>query len=68
MLVRLDRGHTAEAVADALSDAVVTLPAQLRRSLTWDQGKEMAEHAPLYCGDQCPSLFLRPAFTLAARL
>ena len=45
MLVALPGGHTAEAVAGALTDAVVTLPTQLRRSLTWDQGKEMAEHA-----------------------
>ena len=44
MLVALPRGHGAEAVADALSQAVTTLPAQLRRSLTWDQGKEMALH------------------------
>jgi transposase, IS30 family len=44
MLACLPRGHGAEAVTDALSQAVTTLPAQLRRSLTWDQGKEMAEH------------------------
>jgi IS30 family transposase len=45
MLVRLPQGHTAGAVADALSGAVTTLPLQLRRSLTWDQGKEIAGHA-----------------------
>jgi IS30 family transposase len=38
-------GHGAEAVSDAIADAVRTLPEQLRRSLTWDQGAEMAEHA-----------------------
>src|SRR5271166_4438166 len=40
-------GHGAEAVRDAIASAIVTLPAQLRRSLTWDQGAEMAGHAQL---------------------
>jgi IS30 family transposase len=40
-------GHGAEAVRDAIADAIGTLPEQLRRSLTWDQGAEMAEHAKL---------------------
>jgi IS30 family transposase len=39
MLIRLPHRNTADAVADALADAVVTLPEQLRRSITWDQGK-----------------------------
>jgi IS30 family transposase len=34
-------GHGAEAVRDAIAGAIGTLPAQLRRSLTWDQGAEM---------------------------
>ena len=40
-------GHGAEAVRDAIAAAIITLPAQLRRSLTWDQGAEMAGHARL---------------------
>jgi IS30 family transposase len=40
-------GHGAAAVRDAIAASIVTLPAQLRRSLTWDQGAEMAEHAQL---------------------
>jgi IS30 family transposase len=44
MLVHLGQGRTAEAVAAALTDTIATLPAALRRSLTWDQGKEMAAH------------------------
>jgi len=40
-------GHGAEAVRDAIADAITTLPDQLRRSLTWDQGAEMAQHAQL---------------------
>jgi IS30 family transposase len=40
-------GHGAEAVRDAIASAITTLPEQLRRSLTWDQGAEMAQHAQL---------------------
>ena len=40
-------GHGAEAVRDAIARAMGTLPAQLWKSLTWDQGAEMAQHAQL---------------------
>ena len=40
-------GHGAEAVRDAITASISTLPEQLRRSLTWDQGAEMARHAEL---------------------
>lgn len=40
-------GHGAEAVRDAITQAMVSLPEQLRRSLTWDQGAEMSQHAQL---------------------
>jgi IS30 family transposase len=40
-------GHGAEAVRTAIAKTITTLPEQLRRSLTWDQGKEMAQHAQL---------------------
>ena len=40
-------GHGAEAVRDAIATTIGTLPDQLRRSLTWDQGAEMAQHAQL---------------------
>jgi IS30 family transposase len=40
-------GHGAEAVRDAIAAAIATLPEQLRRSLTWDQGAELAQHAQL---------------------
>src|ERR1700733_8046637 len=40
-------GHGAEAVRDAITRTITTLPEQLRRSLTWDQGAEMAQHTRL---------------------
>jgi IS30 family transposase len=43
-LVALPDGQSAEAVRDALIKSIGQLPTQLRRSLTWDQGREMKEH------------------------
>jgi transposase, IS30 family len=40
-------GHGAEAVRDAIARTITTLPEELRRSLTWDQGAEMSQHARL---------------------
>ena len=40
-------GHGAEAVREAITRAVATLPDHLRRSLTWDQGAEMSQHVRL---------------------
>jgi IS30 family transposase len=60
MLIALPRGHGAQAVADALSQAITTLPAQLRRSLTWDQGKEMAEHTRFSVATGVPACFCDP--------
>ena len=56
-------GHGAEAVRDAIAETMSSLPAQLRRSLTWDQGAEMAQHVQLridtgleiyFCDPQSP--------------
>jgi IS30 family transposase len=40
-------GHGAQAVRDAITATITTLPDQLRRTLTWDRGKELAQHAQL---------------------
>jgi IS30 family transposase len=53
-------GHGAEAVRDAITTAIVTLPEQLRRSLTWDQGAEMAQHARLRVDTGLPVYFCDP--------
>jgi len=45
MLIALPEGHASDKVVAALAAQIATLPEQLRRSLTWDQGKEMAQHA-----------------------
>jgi IS30 family transposase len=45
MLLHLPHGRGADGVDQAMRQAISTLPDQLRRSITWDQGKEMAHHA-----------------------
>ena len=54
------RRHTAEAVRDALVQAMELLPAELRRSLTWDQGKELALHAEIARALGMPVFFCQP--------
>src|SRR5262249_45014170 len=41
----LPHGHTADAVADAVIERLTALPAWFARTLTWDNGREMARHA-----------------------
>jgi IS30 family transposase len=53
-------GHGAEAVRDAIACCITTLPEQLRRSLTWDQGAEMARHAQLRITTGVPIYFCDP--------
>ncbi|MFL6298443.1 MAG: IS30 family transposase [Actinomycetes bacterium] len=47
LLLHLPGGHTAEIVQEAMVAKMATLPEQLRLSLTWDQGSEMARHAQI---------------------
>jgi IS30 family transposase len=53
-------GHGAEAVRDAIASSITTLPPQLRRSLTWDQGAELAQHAQLRIDTGLPIYFCDP--------
>ena len=63
MLLHLPKTHTADAVEDAMATAMTRLPETLRRTLTWDQGKEMSNHARIaaatgldiyFCDPHCP--------------
>ena len=53
-------GHGADAVRDAIAETIVKLPEELRRSLTWDQGSEMAQHARLRVETGLPIYFADP--------
>ena len=47
-------------MCDAIAHTIVSLPEQLRRSLTWDQGAEMAQHARLKVDTGLPVYFCDP--------
>ena len=59
MLIKVDN-QTAEEVAARLSENVARLPDHLKRSLTWDQGKELAAHAEFSVETGIPVFFCDP--------
>ena len=60
MLLHLPGDHTARTVADAMIAAMNTLPEQLRRSTTWDQGAEMSRHQEITMATGMPIHFCDP--------
>ncbi|WP_338024531.1 IS30 family transposase [Arthrobacter alpinus] len=60
MLLHLPGDHTARTVAEAMITAMNTLPEQLRRSATWDQGAEMSRHQEITMATGMPIYFCDP--------
>jgi IS30 family transposase len=61
MLLHLPADHTAASTLDALLTTVQSLPRHLLRSLTWDQGSEMAAHRAFTVATDIPVYFCNPA-------
>jgi IS30 family transposase len=61
MLLHLPGDHTAPTIATAMVTAMADLPAFLRRTLTWDQGSEMASHAQIAKATGMDIYFCDPA-------
>ena len=60
MLLHLPNGHSADAVRDAMIPTIKTLPEHLRRSLTWDQGTELARHKDITLATDLAIYFCDP--------
>jgi transposase, IS30 family len=60
MLLHLPNDHRAETVRDAIVEKIITLPVALRRSLTWDQGMELARHTEITLATDLPVYFCDP--------
>jgi transposase, IS30 family len=60
MLLHLPDDHTAESVQDAIVAKITELPEHLRRSLTWDQGSEMANHRAIAAATDLDIYFCDP--------
>jgi IS30 family transposase len=60
MLGALPDGYDSRHVIDVLSQLAHRMPAHLRRSLTWDQGAELARHVDFTVATGCPVYFCDP--------
>ena len=60
LLLHLPDDRSAAAVEQAMRAAITTLPGELARTITWDQGKEMADHARFTIATGIPIYFCDP--------
>jgi len=60
LLLHLPNGHGAEEVKGAMREAIESLPRELTRTITWDQGKEMARHVDFTTVTDVPIYFCDP--------
>ena len=60
LLLHLPAGHGPEKVAAAMTEAMGGLPDAIRRSLTWDQGQEMTNHAQISLAADLEIYFCEP--------
>ena len=60
MLLHLPESHGADAVQEAMTAMMSQLPAVLKKTLTWDQGKEMANHVQIAAATELDIYFCDP--------
>jgi IS30 family transposase len=60
LLLHLGQDHGAKAVEEAMRKAIATLPDELMRSVTWDQGSEMSNHRSITIATGVPIYFCDP--------
>ena len=60
LLLHLPHGRDAHLAGQAMRQAITTLPAELARTITWDQGKEMSYHADFTIATGIPVYFCDP--------
>ena len=60
LLLHLEHGRSADSVEAAMRKTIATLPEELRRSITWDQGAEMSNHLKFTTATGIPIYFCDP--------
>ena len=57
IIINLPYDHTATSVNTAVTEAFAAMPTHMKRTLTWDQGVEMARHQELTAATGVPVFF-----------